>query len=144
MAPARPVEQDFPPLDDELALLPGSVSPRCQDHLIRLAVWMPYARVADMLAALTGVQVSEATIRRQTYTAGTAWQAVQTVQAAAPEEPACTVPVDKLVLSAAGAMVPQVAWAVGRSQNPGDRRGSRWAGPGFCAKYAPAVFLAHE
>jgi Uncharacterised protein family (UPF0236) len=113
MAPARPVGQDFFPLDEELALLPGSVSPRSQEHLVRLAVWMPYARAAEMLAALTGVQVSEAPIRRQTYTAGAAYQAVQTAQADTREEPERTEPVGKLVFSADGAMVPLVhgQWA---------------------------------
>lgn len=113
MAPVLPVGQDFSPLDEELALLPGSVSPQYQDHLVRLAVWMPFARAAEMLEALTGVQVSEATMRRQTYTAGVAYQAVQTAQAAAGEQPAPSKPVGKLVVSADGAMVPLVhgQWA---------------------------------
>ena len=112
MAPVPPVGQDFSPLDEELALLPGSVSPQYQDHLVRLAVWMPFARAAEMLEALTGVQVSEATMRRQTYTAGVAYQAVQTAQAAA-EQPAPSKPVGKLLVSADGAMVPLVhgQWA---------------------------------
>jgi hypothetical protein len=113
MAPARPVGQGFFPLDEELALLSGNISPHSQDHLIRLAVWMPFARAAEMLAALTGVQVSEATIRRQTYTAGMAYQAVQTAQAGRPEEPEGPEPVGALVLSTDGAMVPLVhgQWA---------------------------------
>jgi hypothetical protein len=113
MAPARPVGRDFFPLDEELALLSGSMSPHSQDHLIRLAAWMPFARTAEMLAALTGVQVSEATIRRQTYTAGMAYQAVQTAQADKPEEPERTEPVGALVRSQDGAMVPLVhgQWA---------------------------------
>lgn len=113
MAPVPPVGQDFSPLDEELALLPGSVSPQYQDHLVRLAVWMPFERAAEMLEALTGVQVSEATVRRQTYTAGVAFQAVQTAQAAAGEQPARSKPVGKLVFSADGAMVPLVhgQWA---------------------------------
>jgi hypothetical protein len=41
MAPARPVEPGFSPLDEELGLLPGSLSPQYQEHLSRLAVWMP-------------------------------------------------------------------------------------------------------
>jgi hypothetical protein len=113
MAPARPVGQDFFPLDEELGLLPGSLSPQFQDHLSRLAAWMPFDQAAEMLAALTGVQVSEATTRRQTYTAGAAYEGVQAAQVAAPEEPASPVRADKLVLSADGAMVPLVhgQWA---------------------------------
>lgn len=113
MAPARPVGPGFFPLDEELGLLPGSLSPQSQDHLTRLAAWMPFERATEMLAALTGVQVSEATTRRQTYTAGAAYEAVQAAQVAAPEEPAPPVRADKLVLSADGAMVPLVhgQWA---------------------------------
>lgn len=113
MAPARPVGRDFFPLDEELALLSGSMSPHSRDHLIRLAVWMPFARAAEMLAALPGVQVSETTIRRHTYRAGTTYQAVQTAQADGREEPEPTEPVGALVLSTDGAMVPLVhgQWA---------------------------------
>ncbi len=146
MAPARPVGPGFSPLDEELALLPGSLSPQSQDHLARLAIWMPFARAAEMLAALTGVQVSEATLRRQTYTAGAAYEAVQAAQAAAPEEPARTAPAaaDKLVLSVDGAMVPRLARAVGGSQNAGHRRGASGSGSGNGGKYAPILFLTHE
>jgi len=113
MAAARPVGPGFFPLDEELGLLPGSLSPQSQDHLTRLAAWMPFERAAQMLAALTGVQVSEATTRRQTYTTGAAYEAVQAAQVAAPEEPAPSVRAAKLVLSADGAMVPLVhgQWA---------------------------------
>ncbi len=113
MAPARPVGPGFFPLDEELGLLPGSLSPQSQDHLTRLAAWMPFDRAAEMVAALTGVQVSEATIRRQTYLAGTAYEAVQETQATATEEPVCPTLADKLVLSVDGAMVPLVhgQWA---------------------------------
>ena len=113
MALARPVGPGFFPLDEELGLLPGSLSPRSQDHLARLAAWMPFAPAAEMLAALTGVQVSEATIRRQTYLAGAAYEAVQEAQATATEDPACPTLADKLVFSVDGAMVPLVhgQWA---------------------------------
>jgi hypothetical protein len=115
MGPARPVGPGFFPLDEELGLLHGSLSPQSQDHLARLAAWIPFARAAEMLAVLTGVQVSEATIRRQTYTAGAAYEAVQAAQATAAEDadPARSAPVAKLILSADGAMVPLVhgQWA---------------------------------
>ena len=113
MAPAPPVEPGFFPLDEELGLLPGSLSPQSQAHLSRLAVWMPFERAAQMLAALCGVQVSEATTRRQTYAAGAAYEAVQAAQALRAEEPGDGPPADQLVLSADGAMVPLIhgQWA---------------------------------
>lgn len=114
MAPARPVGPGFFPLDEEVGLLPGNLSPQYQDHLSRLAIWMPFERAAQMLAALTGVQVSEATTRRQTYSAGAAYEAVQTAQASVSEDSAgAALAADKLVLSADGALVPLVhgQWA---------------------------------
>ena len=112
MAPVPPVGPGFFPLDEELGLLPGSLSPQSQDHLSRLAVWMPFERAAQMLAALTGVQVSEATTRRQTYSAGGAYEAVQAAQALRPADPGSP-PADQLIISADGAMVPLVhgQWA---------------------------------
>jgi len=105
---------------------------------------MPFDRAAEMLAALTGVQVSEATIRRQTYLAGAAYEAVQEAQATTTEEPVCPTLADKLVLSVDGAMVPRLAWAVGGSQNAGHRRGARGSGNRNGEKYASVLFLTHE
>jgi hypothetical protein len=98
-------------------------------------VWMPYARAAEMLAALTGVQVSEATIRRQTYRAGAAYQGVQTAQADAGEEPERSEPVGKLVFSADGAMVPLVhgQWAEVKTLVIGEVQAGQEAGSVQCS-----------
>lgn len=69
MEPVRPVGSGFSPLDEELALTAGNLVPSLQDHLTHLASWMPFRRAAQMLERLLGVQVSEATIRRQTEAA---------------------------------------------------------------------------
>jgi len=53
MGPARTVGQVFFPLDEELALQPGRLTPRQQEHLAHLAIWMPFARAAQMLEELT-------------------------------------------------------------------------------------------
>jgi hypothetical protein len=81
MGPVPPVERGFSPLDETLALLPGSLTPCQQDHLVHLASWMPFAQAAKMLERLVGVQVSETTVRRQTEEAGAQVEAVQTAQA---------------------------------------------------------------
>ena len=130
MAPARPVEPGFSPLDEELGLLPGSLSPQYQEHLGRLAVWMAFERAAQMLAALTGVQVSEATTRRQTYSAGAAYEAVQAAQALTPVDPGGGSPADQLVLSADGAMVPLVhgQWAEVKTLVIGEMAAGQQAG----------------
>jgi hypothetical protein len=108
------VGQVFSPLDEELALQPGSLTPRQQEHLAHLATWMPFERAAQMLDRLLGVQVSEPTVRRGTLRAGALYEARQTAQSQQPT-PAelTTVSAEKQVISTDGAYVPLVggAWA---------------------------------
>lgn len=73
---------------------------------------MPFERATEMVAALTGVQMSEATIRRQTYLAGAAYEAVQEAQATATEDPVCPTRADKLVRSRGWRAGAPGAWAV--------------------------------
>jgi len=112
-----PVGQAFFPLDEELALLPGSLTPQTYEHLVRLGAWMPFEKASEFLADLLHVQVSEAKGRRDTQAAGAAYVALQTEEAEALEQqgaPAAPPPgAEKLVMSADGAMVPLVQgeWA---------------------------------
>lgn len=99
------------PLDEELELLPGALTPSLQEDLVRLGTWLPFARAATELARLRGVRVSEATARGRTEALGAAYVAVQAAQAAevAAQEPdapavAPTGP-DRRFLSVDGAMV---------------------------------------
>ena len=105
----------FSPLDEELALLPGALTPGLQEGLVRLGAWLPFAKAAEMLAYFTQVRVSEATARRTTEAAGAAYVAVQTAQVAAIErdQPAAPAGPALQYLSADGAMVALVggAWA---------------------------------
>src|SRR5437868_11519222 len=64
--------QAFSPLDEELALLSGSLSPRLLEQLARLGVWIPFGRAAEILKAFTGVSAAEPTVRRRTEEAGAA------------------------------------------------------------------------
>lgn len=102
------VGQGFFPLDEELGLPPGSsLTPRQQEHLVHLSSWMPFGRAAKMLECLLGVQVSEATTRRQSEQAGALALAVQTQQAqskAGERPPSAKAP--RPALSADGAYVP--------------------------------------
>jgi len=136
MAPAQRVGSGFFPLDEELGLLPGSLSPQYQEHLSRLAVWMPFEQAAQMLAALCGVQVSEATLRRQTYTAGAAYEAVQAAQALTAEDPGDGPPADQLVLSADGAMVPLIhgQWAEVKTLVIGEMAAGQGVGEAQCTR----------
>src|SRR5579884_366334 len=55
--PARPVGRAFFPLDEELALLPGTLAPRQQSHLVQLGSWMPFRHASRVLEELLGVSV---------------------------------------------------------------------------------------
>ena len=78
MGSVLPARQGFSPLDDELALLPGRVTPRLLEELVHLATWMPFPQAAKHLKRSTRVELSEATVRRHTEAAGAAYVAVQT------------------------------------------------------------------
>src|SRR5437773_1642585 len=65
-----PVRRGFSPLDQELALLPGHLTPLLQEHLTHLGSWIPFEKAAALLLRLTGGTASEPTARRQTLSAG--------------------------------------------------------------------------
>jgi hypothetical protein len=102
----------FFPLDDELALEAGSLTPQLLEWLVRLATWMPFGRAVQLLEAMTKVQVGKETARRQTEQAGQLVEAAQDEeasrlmdarQAVAPQQ---YEPATRQVYSADGAMVP--------------------------------------
>jgi hypothetical protein len=111
MESAPPAKVGFFPLDEQLELQPGSLSPRSQEQLVYLAIGMPFRRAVQMLERLTGVQISEATTRRQTSQMGEAVLRVQNAQAH--EEAGERKAQDQLIISPDGAMVPLVGgqWA---------------------------------
>src|SRR6266566_2522919 len=107
MGPAQVVGQVFFPLDEELALQPGSLTPRQQEHLAHLATWMPCERAAQMLDRLLGVQVSEPTVRRGTLRAEAVYEARQTAQSQQPTQASRTeTRCEQQVISTDGAYVP--------------------------------------
>ncbi len=107
MAPARPVGWAFFPLDEQLGLLSGGLTPRGEEMLVRLASWMPFEQARDMLQELVGIQVSKATARRATLSAGEAALAVceAEVERLKQEVPQAPSGADKQLLSADGAFV---------------------------------------
>ncbi len=110
MATVRPVSKVFSPLDRELVLLPGQLTPLLQDHLAHLGAWMPFAQAAAMLTCFTHVQASASTAQRQTEALGMAYEAVQLAEVEDIEQQWPDVPSgpDTVVLSVDGAMVPLV------------------------------------
>jgi hypothetical protein len=103
------------PLDKQVALLPGHLTPLLQNHLARLGASLPFAKAASVLASFTHTQVSESSAQRQTESVGLAYEAVQLAEVERIERDWPEVPEgsSKLVVSADGAMVPLVGgeWA---------------------------------
>src|ERR1041385_1510991 len=110
MGAVRAVSAVFSPLDEELGLLPGDLTPRLQGHLCRLATHATFRPAGRLLEQLLGVSVSEATVRRLTERAGAAAVAVGEAEQRRLEEAAASPPQgpSKLLLSTDGAMVPLV------------------------------------
>lgn len=107
MAPAPSVGEAFFPLDEQLGLLSGALTPRGEETLLRLSTWMPYAPGRDLLQDLLGIQVSKATVRRATLQTGEAGLLVceGEVECLKQEGPQAPDGADKQLLSADGAMV---------------------------------------
>ena len=107
MAPVRPVGSAFFPLDVQLGLLSGGMTPRGEETLVRLASWMPFESARELLKDLMGIQVSKATARRATLATGEAALSVcereeERLKQEAPPTPGGA---DKQALSGDGAMV---------------------------------------
>ena len=83
MGCVRPARSGFFPRDAELAVLPGSLTPRMQESLVRLRTHIPaFAKATAELAGFTGGTVGRDTTRRITEAAGAAAVAVPTVEVA--------------------------------------------------------------
>lgn len=119
----------FFPLDEELGLLPGSLTPRLQEALVRLSTHIPsFAKAARELAFFTGTQVHADTARRRTEAAGALLLAHESAEAEriVRELPPPPRGADTVVFSVDGAMVPLLhgAWTevrtlvVGEVQEP--------------------------
>jgi hypothetical protein len=115
-ASAPAAARSFFPLDEELDLLPGSLTPRLVASLVRLGAEIPsFERAYGVWRDLTRVSLSEATARRRTEAAGAALLELEAAEEhrlsteAAPPAPAPAL----LQASVDGAMVPLVGgeWA---------------------------------
>jgi hypothetical protein len=102
------VRPGFSPLDDELELLPGHLTPSLAEQLVRLGAWLPFEPAARMLGYFSKVTVSAATARRRAEQAGAAYEAVRTAEVARLERELPLAPTGPALqqLSVDGAMVP--------------------------------------
>jgi len=112
---ARNVGKGFFPLDEELELLPGMLTPQGYECLVRLSGWMPFAKAAEILDDFMGIRVSKSASQRYTEAAGAAYEQMQVeeVERIEKELPVAEQGADKIQISADGAMVPLLhgVWA---------------------------------
>jgi hypothetical protein len=108
MVYARNVKRVFSPLDEELDLLPGALTPSLQEDIVRLGTWMPFRRAVGEVQHFRHTDVSKSTIERLTEKAGAAYVAVQNseVERIECELPTPTQGSAQQFLSVDGAMVP--------------------------------------
>ena len=109
MVSVRPAGPGFFPLDEELGLLPGNLTPRLLNTLVRLGTTQPsFAKASAELAWHTGTTVHADTARRQTEAAGMVLVAHETAETERilREHPDPPPGPDTLIFSVDGAMVP--------------------------------------
>jgi hypothetical protein len=131
----RPAGRAFSPLDEELELLPGDLTPSLQEDLVRLGTWMPFERAAQELQYFRRTDVSRPTAERLTEAAGAAYVAQQTAEVERIERELPPAPAGprQQFLSVDGAMVPLVGgeWAevktmvIGEVQPPVEVKGEQ-------------------
>ncbi len=109
------VGKGFFPLDEELKLLPGALTPHGHECLVRLSGWMPFEKAAEILEDFMGIRVSKGMGQRYTETAGAVYEQMQEeeVERLEKEAPKAEPGADKMQVSADGAMVPLIhgVWA---------------------------------
>jgi len=115
MGYARCVGRGFFPLDEELGLLAGHFTPSVYEGVTRLAAWLPFERAVKEAGHFLHVSVTEATVRRQSEAAGSAYVALQTREVERLEKEASTPAAGptRQFMSVDGAFVPLVGgeWA---------------------------------
>jgi hypothetical protein len=108
MENVRSVDRGFFPLDEELKLVPGGLTPYGCECLVRLGGWMPFGKAVELLADFMGIRISESQGRRYAEEAGAAYVKMQTAEVEQIEKKAPEAPkgAEKIQISADGAMVP--------------------------------------
>jgi hypothetical protein len=113
------VGKGFFPLDEELGLLPGCLTPHGHECLVRLSGWMPFEKAAELLEDVLGVRVSKGVSQRYTEAAGAVYEQMQIeeIECLEEEAPQPEQGAEKLQVSVDGAMVPLVhgVWAEART-----------------------------
>jgi hypothetical protein len=67
----------FFPLDEELELLPGKLTPKGYEQMVRVSSWMPFRRAVEMFGEFTEIKVSKIVSQRSTEKAGAVYEEMQ-------------------------------------------------------------------
>jgi hypothetical protein len=70
----------FSPLDEELELLAGKLTPRGHEQLVRLSSYMPFEQAVELFEDFMGIHVSKDVGQRYTEEAGAVYEELQTAE----------------------------------------------------------------
>jgi hypothetical protein len=105
----------FSPLDKELELLAGKLTPRGHEQLVRLSSYMPFEQAVELFEDFMGIHVSKDVGQRYTEEAGAVYEELQTEEEEElhKKRPKTKAMSGKLQISADGCMVPLLhgVWA---------------------------------
>ena len=105
----------FSPLDEELELVAGKLTPRGHEQLVRLSSYMPFEQAVELFEDFIGIHVSKDVGQRYTEEAGAVYEELQTeeVEEIQKKRPKVRVMSGKLQVSGDGCMVPLLhgVWA---------------------------------
>jgi hypothetical protein len=98
----------FFPLDEELELLPGKLTPYGHERLVKLSSYVPFERAVELFEDFTGIKVSQDVGRRHAEEAGAVYEELQKEEAEEIQKkrPRATARPERIQVSADGAMVP--------------------------------------
>ena len=98
----------FFPLDEELELLPGKLTPCGHERLVRLSSYLPFEKAAELFEEFMGIKISKDVGQRYTEEAGAMYEELQReeMEEIQKKRPRATAMPKRLQVSADGAMVP--------------------------------------
>jgi len=108
MRSARHAGRGFFPLDEELELLSGKLTPREHERLVRLSGWVPFERAVELLDEFMGIAIDKSMAQNYTEAAGAIYVQMQEEEVLRLERemPEAAAGAEKMQISADGAMVP--------------------------------------
>ncbi len=98
----------FFPLDEELELLPGKLTPYGHERLVRVSSFVPFEKAAELFEEFMGIKVSKDVGQRYTEEAGAMYEQMQQeeMEEIQKKRTKATTRPNKMQVSADGAMVP--------------------------------------